>query len=111
MQENVITAKILWLMTTEFNYIVCFIEESNMEAMTIDELQSNLQVHEQRMMLAVEEQFMQIVTDEKSLTCFTPLLILNSPLVLTGCSWWPFSTTSHTSWKPSSAFICRLRLS
>ncbi|WVZ23829.1 hypothetical protein V8G54_002373 [Vigna mungo] len=78
--------KILWLMTTVFNYIVCFIEESNMEAMTIDELQSNLVVHEQRMMLAVEEQFMQIVTDEKSLTCFTLLLIFNSPLVLTG-SW------------------------
>ncbi|XP_014503095.1 uncharacterized protein LOC106763414 [Vigna radiata var. radiata] len=68
MQENVITAKILWLMTMKFNYVVCSIEKStNMEAMTIDELQSSLLVHEQRMMLVVDEkQVMQAVTYEKS---------------------------------------------
>jgi len=67
MQENVITVKILRSMTTKFNYVVCSIEESNnMEDMTIDELQSSLLVHEQRMLLAVEEeQVMQTMTDEK----------------------------------------------
>ena len=55
-------------MTTKFNYVVCPIEEpNNMDTMTIDELQSSLLVHEQRMMSpAEEEQVMQIVADEKS---------------------------------------------
>jgi len=68
MQESIITAKILRLMTTKFNYVVCSIKESNnMESMMIDELQSSLLVHEQRMLLVVdEEQVMQVVTDEKS---------------------------------------------
>jgi len=68
MQESIITAKILQSMTTKFNYVVCSIEESNnMESMTIDELQSSLPVHEQRILLVVdEEQVMQAVTDEKS---------------------------------------------
>lgn len=68
MQENAITAMILRFMTTKFNYVVCSIEESNnMEAMTIDELQSSLLVHEQRMLLTVEEeQVLQAVTNEKS---------------------------------------------
>ena len=67
-QESVIIAKILQSMTTKFNYVVCSIEESsNMESMTIDELQSSLLVHEQRMLLVVdEEQVMQAVTNEKS---------------------------------------------
>jgi len=68
MKENIITAKILRSMTAKFNYVVCFIEESNnMDIMTIDELQSSLLVHEQRMLLTVEEeQVMQAVTDDKS---------------------------------------------
>jgi len=38
-----------------------------MEAMTIDELQSSLPVHEQRMLLALkEEQVLQAVTNEKT---------------------------------------------
>ncbi|XP_006577635.1 uncharacterized protein [Glycine max] len=68
MQESVITTKSLRSMTAKFNYVVCSIEESNnMDTMTIDELQSSLLVHEQRMMSpAEEEQVMQIVADEKS---------------------------------------------
>jgi len=52
MRENIITAKILRLMTSKFNYVVCSIEESNnLDTMTIDELQSSLLIHEQRMTL------------------------------------------------------------
>nr|KYP74877.1 Retrovirus-related Pol polyprotein from transposon TNT 1-94 [Cajanus cajan] len=67
MQESVITAKILRSMTTQFNYVVCSIEESNnLDTMTIDELQSSLLVHEQRMTFSTaEEQVMQTVVDEK----------------------------------------------
>jgi len=44
-------------MTTKFNYVVCPIEEpNNMDTMTIDELQSSLLVHEQRMMSPAEEE-------------------------------------------------------
>jgi len=54
--ENNITTKILKSMISKFNYVVCFIEESNnLEIMTIDELQSNLLVHEQRMNNQKEE--------------------------------------------------------
>ncbi|XP_027932801.1 uncharacterized protein LOC114188412 [Vigna unguiculata] len=68
MEESVITAKILRFMTTKFNYVVCSIEESNnMNTMTIDELQSSLLVHEQRMTCLVEEeQVMQTIFDEKN---------------------------------------------
>ena len=68
MQESVIIANIMRSMTTKFNYVVCSIEESNnMDTMTIDELQSSLLVHKQRMMFpAEEERVMQMVADEKS---------------------------------------------
>ena len=68
MKENIITAKILRSMIAKFNYVVCSIEESNnMDIMTIDELQSSLLVHEQRMLLTLEEeQVMQVMTDDKS---------------------------------------------
>ena len=50
MWQNVIVEKILRLMTLRFNYVVCSIEDSNnMDTMTIDELQSIILVHEQRM--------------------------------------------------------------
>lgn len=49
MVENVIVEKILRLMNAQFNYVVCSIEESNnVEKLSIDELQSNFLVHEQR---------------------------------------------------------------
>ena len=49
MEQTVIVEKILRSMTSKFNYVVCSIEESNnISTMSIDELQSNLLVHEQR---------------------------------------------------------------
>ncbi|CAJ2655081.1 unnamed protein product [Trifolium pratense] len=45
-----IVEKILRSMTPKFNYVVCAIEESNdVTALSVDELQSSLIVHEQRM--------------------------------------------------------------
>ncbi|XP_024200681.1 uncharacterized protein LOC112204028 [Rosa chinensis] len=50
MEEIVIVEKILRSMTPKFDYVVCSIEESkNLTTMSIDELQSSLLVHEQRM--------------------------------------------------------------
>nr|GLL16776.1 hypothetical protein CK203_038427 [Ipomoea trifida] len=45
-----VVSKILRSMTSKFNYVVCSIEESkDTNKLTIDELQSSLLVHEQRM--------------------------------------------------------------
>jgi hypothetical protein len=57
--------KILRSMTSKFNYMVCSIEESkDIDAMSIDELQSSLLVHAQRMQgYIVEEQALQITHD------------------------------------------------
>jgi hypothetical protein len=45
-----IVEKVMHSMTPRFNYVVCSIEESNdVTTLTIDELQSSLLVHEQRM--------------------------------------------------------------
>lgn len=50
MDQVVIVEKILRSMTSKFDYIVCSVEESNdLDTLTIDELQSSLLVHEQRM--------------------------------------------------------------
>uniref|UniRef100_A0A2N9FP23 Integrase catalytic domain-containing protein n=1 Tax=Fagus sylvatica TaxID=28930 RepID=A0A2N9FP23_FAGSY len=50
MQQVVIIEKILRSMTSRFDYVVCSVEESNnLDILTIDELQSSLLVHEQRM--------------------------------------------------------------
>ncbi|XP_057980533.1 uncharacterized protein LOC131166201 [Malania oleifera] len=52
-----IVEKILRSMTPKFDYVVCSIEESkNIDTLTIDELQSSLLVHEQRMSSHVEEE-------------------------------------------------------
>ncbi|GAU47763.1 hypothetical protein TSUD_193000 [Trifolium subterraneum] len=49
MEQLVIVEKILRSMTPKFNYVVCSIEESNdVTLLSIDELQSSLIVHEQR---------------------------------------------------------------
>ncbi|KAA8519314.1 hypothetical protein F0562_013570 [Nyssa sinensis] len=49
MTDVTICEKILRSLTDKFNYIVCSIEESkDMDALTIDELQSSLIVHEQK---------------------------------------------------------------
>jgi len=67
MLENIITAKILQSMIPKFNYVVCSIEESNnLDTMTIDELQSSLLVHEQKMTYqGEEEQVLQITNEDK----------------------------------------------
>lgn len=67
MKQNVIVEKILRSMTSKFNYVVCSIEESNdSSTMSIDELQSSLLVHEQRMQgQKEEEQALNITNSEK----------------------------------------------
>ena len=54
-------------MIPKFNYVVCSIEESNnLDTMTIDELQSSLLVHEQRMVChEEEEQALQITHEDR----------------------------------------------
>ena len=54
-------------MISKFNYVVCSIEESNnLDTMAIDELQSCLLVHEQRMTYqGEEEQVLQIINEGK----------------------------------------------
>nr|DAD32269.1 TPA_asm: hypothetical protein HUJ06_011120 [Nelumbo nucifera] len=60
--------KILRSMTSKFDYVVHSIEESNdLDALTIDELQSNLLVHEQLMKThVVEEQALKVTLGESS---------------------------------------------
>ncbi|KAG7553691.1 GAG-pre-integrase domain [Arabidopsis suecica] len=50
MQDVKIVEKILRTLTENFNYIVCSIEESkDIDSLSVDELQSSLSVHEQKM--------------------------------------------------------------
>jgi transposase InsO family protein len=50
MEQVTVVEKILRSMTEKFNYVVCSIEESNdVTSLSIDELQSSLMIHEQRM--------------------------------------------------------------
>lgn len=62
-----ICEKILRSLTEKFNYIVCSIEESrDMDALTIDELQSSLIVHEQKFHRSSGvEQALKVTTDER----------------------------------------------
>lgn len=49
MTDIIIIEKILRSLTKIFNYIVCFVEESNdIDEIPIDELQSSLVIHEQK---------------------------------------------------------------
>ena len=68
LEQNAIVEKILRSMTSRFNYVVCSIEESNdSSVMSIDELQSSLLVHEQRMLVQREEEHaLNIVNSEKT---------------------------------------------
>lgn len=49
MEEVTIVEKILRTMTAKFNFVVCSIEEShNIDVLSVDELQSSLLIHEQK---------------------------------------------------------------
>ncbi|XP_068336582.1 uncharacterized protein [Pyrus communis] len=63
MEDVVIIEKILRSMTSKYDYVVCSIEESNdLDALSIDELQSSLLVHEQRVSRqVVDEQALQVI--------------------------------------------------
>ena len=64
MVDVVIIEKILRSMTSKYDYVVCSIEESNdLDTLSIDELQSSLLVHEQRISRhVVDEQALQVTT-------------------------------------------------
>jgi len=68
MGQLLIVEKILRSMASKFNYVVCSIEESNdLDTLTIDELQSSLLVHEQRMKgHGGDEQAPKVTTDDRS---------------------------------------------
>ncbi|XP_038678443.1 uncharacterized protein LOC119979894 [Tripterygium wilfordii] len=68
MNDVVVIEKILRSMTAKFDYVVCSIEESNeVDELSIDELQSSLLVHEQRMVgHAVEEHALKVSQDQFS---------------------------------------------
>jgi len=63
-----IIEKILRSMTSKFDYVVCSIKESkDLDVISIDELQSSLVVHEQRMNAhIIEEHAMKVTTGESS---------------------------------------------
>jgi len=68
MSQTIINEKVLRSMTSKFDYVVCSIEESNdLNTLTIDELQSSLLVHEQRMNgHRGEEQALKITYEENT---------------------------------------------
>jgi RNase H-fold protein (predicted Holliday junction resolvase) len=50
MDDTVIVEKILRSLSSKYDYVVCSIEESkDIEALSLDELQSSLLVHKQKM--------------------------------------------------------------
>jgi len=68
MDQITVVEKILRSMTAKFDYVVCLVEESNdLDTLTIDELQSSLLVHEQRMRgHAAEEQALKVSYEDNS---------------------------------------------
>ncbi|XP_061946239.1 uncharacterized protein LOC133669924 [Populus nigra] len=68
MTDVTICEKILRSLTDKFNYIVCSIEESgNLDAITIDEIQSSLTVHEIFFHRSNNvEQALKVTTDDKT---------------------------------------------
>ena len=82
MNDVVVIEKILRSMTPKFDYVVCSIEESNdIDNLSIDELQSSLLVHEQRMsMHTLDEQALE-VTNEALPGGHISLLILKKDII------------------------------
>lgn len=68
MGDVLVIEKILRSMTSKFDYVVCSIEESHdLDSMSINEFQSSLLVHEQRMNSHVkEEHALKVTYDESS---------------------------------------------
>ena len=68
MPDVTIIEKILRSMTPQFNYVVCSIEESNdVDTLSIDQLQSSLLVHEQRMSgPMIEEQALKATSKKRA---------------------------------------------
>lgn len=68
MSDVTVNEKILHSISSKFDYVVCSIEESkDLDHMGIDELQSSLQIHEQRISShIIEEQALKIVHGEHS---------------------------------------------
>lgn len=65
--DTEVVEKILRSMTPKFNYVVCSIEEAqDTSRLSIDELQSSLLVHEQRMISPEEEQALKVTYGESS---------------------------------------------
>jgi hypothetical protein len=63
MEDVIIIEKTLRSMTPKYDYVVCSIEESNdLDTLSIDELQSSLLVHEQRISRhTIDEQALQVI--------------------------------------------------
>lgn len=68
MSDVVVIKKIVRSMSSKFDYVVCSIKESHdLDSMSIDELQSSLQIYEQRMHgHAIEEQALKIAHVDNS---------------------------------------------
>jgi hypothetical protein len=68
MGDIVVIEKILRSMTPKFNYVVCSIEKSNdIDALSVDQLQSSLLVQEQRMnVLVIEEQALKVTSENRT---------------------------------------------
>ncbi|KAL4295748.1 hypothetical protein GQ457_12G010900 [Hibiscus cannabinus] len=65
--ETKIVEKVLRSMTSKFNYVVCSIEEAqDTTDLSIDELQSSLLVHEQKMLNPEEEQAIKVTYGDSS---------------------------------------------
>ena len=69
LKDATIVEKILRSMTTKFNFVVCCIEESkDIDAISIDELQSSLLVHEQKINQQEKEEQALVVSAESHST-------------------------------------------
>lgn len=68
MGDVTIIKKILWFITLKFNYVVYSIEESDdIDTLSINQLQSSLLVHKQRMSaFVIEEQALKVTFENRA---------------------------------------------